>query len=136
MFLRTSSEYSSEYLRYGQGSVFKISFQGSVVKTDPCLYFFEYSPDVLDIFNTDKKCFTKINIETSPQEIWITFSQRIWIPITGLKLCIYVFLCIATTKYLIYLYYLVIHLFIYLIILLFIYLQRGQIKIFIIVCTI
>ena len=48
---------------------------GSVVKTDPCLYFFEYSPDalkkktkVLDIFNTDQKCF---NIETSPPEIWI-----------------------------------------------------------------
>ena len=38
---------------------------------DPCLYY--YSPDVLkkktkvlDIFNTDK-----INIETSPTEIWI-----------------------------------------------------------------
>ena len=51
-FLRTSSEYLT---RYGQRSV---------VKTDPCLYFFEYSPGllskenkVLDIFNTDKKCF-------------------------------------------------------------------------------
>ena len=50
----------------------------SVVKTDPCLYFFEYSPDVLkkkknvlDIFNTYKKGFMKINIETSPPEIWI-----------------------------------------------------------------
>ena len=74
-FLRTSSEYLT---RYGQGSVFKIRFQGSVVKTDPCLYFFEYSPDVLkkktkvlDIFNTDKKCLMKINIESSPPEIWI-----------------------------------------------------------------
>ena len=64
--------------RYGQGSFFKIRFQGSVEKTDPCLYFFEYSPDVLkkktkvlDIFNTDKKCFMKINIESSPPEIWI-----------------------------------------------------------------
>ena len=48
---------------------------------DPCLYFFEYSPDVLkkktwvlDIFiihNNDKKCFIKINQESSPQEIWI-----------------------------------------------------------------
>ena len=62
----------------GQGSDFKIRFQGSVVKTDSCLYFFEYSPDVLkkntevlDIFNTDKKCFMKINIESSPPEIWI-----------------------------------------------------------------
>ena len=37
---------SSEYLtRYGQGSVFKIHFQGSVEITDPCLYFFEYSPE-------------------------------------------------------------------------------------------
>ena len=55
-----------------------IRFQGSFVKTDPCLYFFEYSPDVLkkktkvlDIFNTDKKCLMKINIESSPPEIWI-----------------------------------------------------------------
>ena len=57
-FLKSSREYLT---RYGQGSVFKIRYQGSVVKTDPCLYFFEYSPDVLkkktkvlDIFNTDK----------------------------------------------------------------------------------
>ena len=48
-FLRTSSEYLT---RYGQGSV---------VKIDPCLFFFEYSPyvlkkktKILDIFNTDK----------------------------------------------------------------------------------
>ena len=68
---------SIEYLtRNGQGSVFKIGFQGSVEKTDPCLYFFEYSPDVLkkktkvlDIFNTGKNCFMKINIESSSQEI-------------------------------------------------------------------
>ena len=67
--LRTSSEYLT---RNGQGSVFKIR------KTDPCLYFFEYSPDVLkkktkvfDVFNTDKKCFMKINRESSPPEIWI-----------------------------------------------------------------
>ena len=56
--LRTSSEYLTIY---GQGSVFKICFQVSVVKTDPCLYLFECSPDVLnkktkvlDIFNMDK----------------------------------------------------------------------------------
>ena len=48
------------------------------MKTDPCLYFIEYSLDVLkkkpkglDIFNTDKKCFMKINVESSPPEIWI-----------------------------------------------------------------
>ena len=65
-FLRTSSEYLTRY-GLGHGSVFKIRFQGSVVKTDPCPYFFEYSPDVLrkktgvlDIFNTDKKCFIRI----------------------------------------------------------------------------
>ena len=74
-FLRTSSEYLT---RYGQGSVFKIRFQGSIVKTDPCLYFFEYSPYDLkkkevyiDILNTYKKCFLKVNIESSPPEIWI-----------------------------------------------------------------
>ena len=44
------------------------------------LYFSEYSPDVLkkktnvlDIFNTDIKCLMKINIESSPPEIWIRF---------------------------------------------------------------
>ena len=74
-FLRTSSEYLT---RYGQGPVFKIRFEGSVVKTDPCLYFFEYSHDVLkkktkvlDIFNREKKDFVKINIESSAQEIYI-----------------------------------------------------------------
>ena len=59
---------SSEYLtRYGQGLVFKIFFQGSVVKMDPCPYLFEYSPDflkkktrVLDIFNTAKNPFLKL----------------------------------------------------------------------------
>ena len=60
-FLKVSSEYLT---RYGQGSVFKIHFQGSVVKTGPCIYFFEYSPDVLkkktkvlDIINMDKKIY-------------------------------------------------------------------------------
>ena len=45
------------------------------MKTDP---LFECSPDVLkkktkvlDIFNMDKKYFRKINIESSPPEIWI-----------------------------------------------------------------
>jgi hypothetical protein len=56
----------------------KDPFLRSVLKSDPCLYFFEYSPDVLkkktkvlDIFNTDKKSFMKINIESIPPEIWI-----------------------------------------------------------------
>ena len=55
----------------------KDPFLRSVVKTDPCLYFFEYSPDVLkkkkviDIFNTDKKCYRKNYIQSSPLEIWI-----------------------------------------------------------------
>ena len=41
-------------------------------------YLIKYSPyiikrkaKVLDIFNTNKKCFTRINIESSPWEIWI-----------------------------------------------------------------
>ena len=58
------------------GSVFKIRFQGSVVKTDHCPYLIMYSPDVLrkktkvlDIFNTDKKYFIRINVKSSPQEI-------------------------------------------------------------------
>ena len=50
-------------------------FQG-LVKTDPCLYLVKYSPDVLkkiikvlEIFNTNKKCFVLITIESSPWEI-------------------------------------------------------------------
>ena len=94
LFLRMSSEYLT---RYGQGSVFKICFQGSVEIT--CLYFFEYSPDflkektkTLDIFNTDKKCFIKINIESSPPEIWIrirpfSWNQRISITAHNTYLC-------------------------------------------------
>ena len=48
------------------------------MKTDPCPYLVKYSPDVLknktkdfDISNKDKKCFIKINVESSPQGIWI-----------------------------------------------------------------
>ena len=49
------------------------------MKTDLCPYLYEYSSDVLnkkktralDIFNTDKTCFIKIIIESSPQEIWM-----------------------------------------------------------------
>ena len=74
-FLRTSDECLK---RYKQGSVFTTDPWKRILKTDPCPYFFEYSPDVLkkktkvlDIFNTDKKWFMKINIEQSPPEIWI-----------------------------------------------------------------
>ena len=49
------------------------------MKTDLCLYFFDYSPDVFKkktivfyIFNTDEKCFIKVNIESSPPEKWIS----------------------------------------------------------------
>ena len=47
------------------------------VTTDPCLFFFDSSDvlkkntKVLDIFNTDKKSFIKINIESSRTEILI-----------------------------------------------------------------
>ena len=47
------------------------------MKTDLCLYFFEYIPDVLkkktkdlDIFIKEKKYFMKINIDSCPLEIW------------------------------------------------------------------
>ena len=80
-FLRTSGEYLT---RFGRGSVFKIRFQRYVVKTDPCPYLIKYSPDVLkektkvlDNINMDKKCFIKFNVESSPQEIWI--SPHHWI---------------------------------------------------------
>ena len=54
----------------------KDQFSQQILKTDPCLI--KYSPDVLlkktkylDIFNVDKKYLIKINIESSPWEIWI-----------------------------------------------------------------
>ena len=69
-------EYSKTYR---QGSVFKIDPSKQTLKTDPCPYLAKYSLDVLKkktkvlvIFNTDKKCFLKINIESSPPEIWIS----------------------------------------------------------------
>ena len=47
-------------------------------KTDPYPNLVKYSPDVLkkktkvlDIISTDKKCFIRINVESSPQEILI-----------------------------------------------------------------
>ena len=52
-------------------------------KTDPYLYFpMTY---ILDIINTDKTCFIKINVESSPQEIWlkIRFLEKKRIPITA-----------------------------------------------------
>ena len=64
-FLKTSGEYSKIW-------------QGSVFTTDPCQYLVRYSlgvlkkkTKVLDIFDTETKCFFKNNIETSNQEIWI-----------------------------------------------------------------
>ena len=52
-----------------------------IVSSDGDLFYFisiKYPSDVikkktkvLDIFNTDKKYFIKINVESSPQEIWI-----------------------------------------------------------------
>ena len=45
---------------------------------DPYPNLVKYSPDVLEqktkvfgVINTDKTCFIKINVESSPQEIWI-----------------------------------------------------------------
>ena len=70
---------SGEYLtRFGQGSVLKIRFQGSVVKTDSCPYLVKDSPDVIkkktnvaDIYITEKNIFNRIIVESGPQEIWI-----------------------------------------------------------------
>jgi hypothetical protein len=66
------------FTKVTSGCLLKIRLKGSVVKTVLFLYFFEYSPDVLkkktkvlNIFYTDKKCFMKIDIESSPSEIWI-----------------------------------------------------------------
>ena len=49
-----------------------------MIHTDPCPYLSKYSLDVLKkktkvlgIFNADKKCFIKNNIESSSQKIWI-----------------------------------------------------------------
>ena len=54
---------SREYLmKFGQGSVFKIRFQGSVVEMNPFSYLIKYQPDVLkkktkvlDILNINKE---------------------------------------------------------------------------------
>ena len=74
-FFRTSGEYSK---KYRQGSGFSTDPWKRILKTDPCLYLVKYSLDVLkkktkvlDILNVDKKCLLKINIESSPPEIWI-----------------------------------------------------------------
>ena len=47
-------------------------------KTDPYPNLVKYSPDilkkkikVLDIINTNKTCFIRIYVKSSPQEIWI-----------------------------------------------------------------
>ena len=61
-FLRASNEYLT---RYGQGPVFKIRISGSLS------IFLKKKTKVLDNFNTKKKCFMKINIESSPPDILI-----------------------------------------------------------------
>ena len=59
-------------------TMMRIRFQGTAVETDPCPYLVKYLPCVLmkktkcsDIFNADKKCLIRINIESSSCEIWI-----------------------------------------------------------------
>ena len=80
---------SSEYLTWiGQGSIFMIRFQGSVVKTDPCQYLLKISPDVLnkktkvlDIFNTDKNVDKGIRIRflEKKKQIPITDSYLLYL---------------------------------------------------------
>ena len=81
-YVRLKNIYNLSFLLKNVRWIFKeiytrISFHNGSLKTDPCWYLFKYSFDVLkkktnvlDIFNTDKKCF-----------INITF----WIPITVLS---------------------------------------------------
>ena len=76
-FLRTSGKYLT---RYGQGSLFIMDPWKLILKTDPCQCpnLVKDSPDVLKkktkvltIFNTDQKCYLKINVESSPQVVLI-----------------------------------------------------------------
>ena len=93
-YYRTSGEYSK---KYRQGSVFTTNPWKRILKTDPCPYLVKYLLDVLkkktkvlDILNTDEKCIKKINIESSPSEIWI----RIRFPeINGSPSLLYIHLC-------------------------------------------
>ena len=72
-FLITLSEYSN---KYRQGTVFTTDPWKRILKLDPCPYLVKYyvlkmKTKVLDNFKTDKKCFMKIDIESSLPEIWI-----------------------------------------------------------------
>ena len=63
-----------------------MNIQRILKKTDPYPNLVEYSPDVLnlkkktkvlDILNTDKTCFIKINVESGPDiNIHINFHQN------------------------------------------------------------
>ena len=77
-YLRTSDEYLTSYIHYT-----RIRFNGSL-KTDlkkriliqislniHLTFLSRNQKILLDIINTDKTCFIKINVESSPQEIWI-----------------------------------------------------------------
>ena len=73
-FLRMSGEYLK---KYRQGSFISTDPWKWILKTDPCPFLVKYSLDVLKkktkllYFNTNKKYLMKINIESSPLEIWI-----------------------------------------------------------------
>ena len=76
-FLRMSGKYLT---RYGQGSVFTTDPWKWILKTDPCQcpnlvkdspVVLKKKTKVLYIFDTDQKCYLKINVETSPQVVWI-----------------------------------------------------------------
>ena len=65
-FFKTSGENSK---KYRQGSVFTTDPWKRILKTDPCIYLVKYSvgvlkkkTKVLDILDTDKKCFIINNI--------------------------------------------------------------------------
>ena len=67
-----------------------------ILKTDPYVNIVTFAPDVLknktkdlNIPNTDKMCFLKNNVESSPQDIWIRFRflEKKRIHITAFKPC-------------------------------------------------
>ena len=58
------------------------------LSTDPCQYFdvLKKKTKVVDIFNTDRKRLIKINIESSPHQIWIRIR---FLEINGFALLIF-----------------------------------------------
>ena len=67
----------------------KISKTFAFLKTEPCPYLVKYSLDVLKKKTKvlDKKCFMKVNVESSPPEIKIRFHNGFGSPSLIKTLC-------------------------------------------------